>query len=81
MGGIHYITDSKGKRVGVQIDLRKHGEFFEDFYDAWMAHKSDGDELIDWEEAKRQLNNNSERTRSAAKRQHLPVKRSKPVKK
>ena len=55
MTGLHYITDEKGKRIGVQIDLRKHGDFFEDFYDAWMVEHRKDDERISWEKAKKVL--------------------------
>lgn len=37
MKGIHYVTDDKNKRVVVQIDLRKYGELWEDFYDSMIA--------------------------------------------
>ncbi len=37
MKGIHYVTDDKNKRVAVQIDLRKYGELWEDFYDSMIA--------------------------------------------
>ena len=34
MKGIHFVTDDKGHRVAVQIDLGKYGDLWEDFYDA-----------------------------------------------
>ena len=37
MQGIHFVTDDKGRRVAVQIDLAQHGELWEDFYDALTA--------------------------------------------
>ncbi len=80
MSGFHYITDSKGKRVGVQIDLRTHGEFWEDFYDAWLAKQATKDnDWISWEEAKKILHPRQKTVKRAAKRQSNPVKRSKPV--
>jgi hypothetical protein len=33
MEGIQYVTNEKGERVAVQIDLKKFGEAWEDFYD------------------------------------------------
>ncbi|MGD1097094.1 MAG: hypothetical protein ABSB35_34550 [Bryobacteraceae bacterium] len=33
MTGIQFLTDEKGRKVAVQIDLRKHGALWEDFYD------------------------------------------------
>ena len=37
MGGISFVTDENGKRVAVQIDLAKHGQLWEDFYDAMLV--------------------------------------------
>ncbi len=31
MPGIRFLTDEKGRKVAVQIDLRKHGAIWEDF--------------------------------------------------
>lgn len=33
MQGIQYVTNTKGRRVAVMIDLYKHGEMWEDLYD------------------------------------------------
>ncbi len=34
MEGIQFVTDEKGRKVAVQIDLETHGELWEDFYEA-----------------------------------------------
>jgi len=39
MSGISYVTNEEGRRVAVQIDLSKHGELWEDFYDVMTAKK------------------------------------------
>jgi len=39
MTGIQYVTNAKGRRVAVQIDLLKHGELWEDFYDLLVARR------------------------------------------
>ena len=39
MQGINYVTNEAGKRVAVMIDLKKHGELWEDFYDGLTAKK------------------------------------------
>jgi len=39
MEGIHYVTNEKGERVAVQINLRKLGEVWEDFYDNLIAKR------------------------------------------
>jgi hypothetical protein len=37
MEGIEYVTDEKGEKVAVQINLKKFGEVWEDFYDNLLA--------------------------------------------
>lgn len=35
--GIQFVTDASGKKTAVLIDLRKHGNLWEDFYDCLVA--------------------------------------------
>jgi len=37
MNGIQFVTDEKGRKVAVQIDLRKHRAIWEDFWDGLVA--------------------------------------------
>ena len=37
MRGVRYLIDESGKKTGVLIDLEKHGEIWEDFYDSAVA--------------------------------------------
>jgi hypothetical protein len=37
MEGIQYLTNEKGERVAVQIDLRRYGDLWEDVYDNLIA--------------------------------------------
>ena len=37
MTGIQFLTDDKGHRVAVQIDLKKHGAIWEDFWDGLIS--------------------------------------------
>ncbi|MEW6211454.1 MAG: hypothetical protein AB1631_24020 [Acidobacteriota bacterium] len=39
MEGIRFVTDAKGQKIAVQIDLRKHGELWEDVYDSLIARQ------------------------------------------
>jgi hypothetical protein len=39
MTGIQFVTDEKGRKVAVQIDLRKHGAIWEDFYDGLISEQ------------------------------------------
>jgi hypothetical protein len=37
MEGIQFLTDDKGRKTAVQIDLTKHGELWEDIHDRLVA--------------------------------------------
>ena len=39
MTGIQFLTDEKGRKVAVQIDLRKHRALWEDFYDGIVSER------------------------------------------
>ena len=39
MRGIQYITDDRGRKKAVVIDLERHSELWEDFYDSLIARK------------------------------------------
>jgi hypothetical protein len=39
MEGITFTVDAKGKRTGVIIDLKKHGELWEDIYDNLLVEQ------------------------------------------
>jgi len=39
MRGIQYITDDRGKKRAVVIDLERYGELWEDFYDSLIARR------------------------------------------
>jgi hypothetical protein len=37
MEGIRFVTDEKGHKVAVQIDLERYGELWEDIHDQLVA--------------------------------------------
>jgi len=37
MTGIQFVTNAKGRKVAVQIDLKKHGARLEDFWDGLVS--------------------------------------------
>ena len=39
MQGIQYVTDDKGQKVAVQINLKKFGEIWEDFFDNLLSRQ------------------------------------------
>ncbi len=46
MEGINYVTDDKNRKIAVQIDLKKYGELWEDFYDNMIAELRRNEEKI-----------------------------------
>ena len=55
MRGLNYITDEKGNRIAVQLDLKKHKKLWEDVYDAMLVDERKKELRMDWEEAKKKL--------------------------
>jgi hypothetical protein len=55
MKGIHYVTDDKNRKIAVQIDLKKHGELWEDFYDNLIADLRKDEEKVPLEEVIKDL--------------------------
>jgi hypothetical protein len=37
MTGVQFVTDEKGRKVGVLIDLKRHGAIWEDFWDGIIS--------------------------------------------
>jgi hypothetical protein len=50
MGGIQFVTDEKGRKVAVQIDLKKHGAIWEDFWDGLVAESRRKEKAIPYEQ-------------------------------
>lgn len=49
MEGLSYIVDEKGRKRAVVVDLSRHGDLWEDVYDAMIAETREGEERLDWE--------------------------------
>ena len=39
MEGIQFVTNDKNRKVAVMIDLQRHGDLWEDFYDSLIARQ------------------------------------------
>jgi hypothetical protein len=37
MSGFQFVTDARGRKTAVLIDLKKHGRLWQDVYDAFLA--------------------------------------------
>lgn len=55
MTGIQFVTDAKGRRVAVQIDLKKYGAMLEDFWDGLISESRRKEKGIPFEEIKADL--------------------------
>ena len=55
MNGIQFVTDEKGRKVAVQIDLRKYGAIWEDFWDGLVSESRRKEKGIPLEKVKADL--------------------------
>ncbi len=55
MTGIRYLTDAKGRRVAVQINLDKHRELWEDIEDVLVSRARSKEKKIPLEQVKSAL--------------------------
>ncbi|HEV2174140.1 MAG TPA: hypothetical protein VGT24_06165 [Candidatus Acidoferrales bacterium] len=55
MTGIQFLTDKRGRKVAVQIDLRKHGALWEDFYDGMISEQRRKEKGVPFEIVKADL--------------------------
>ena len=43
MKGVQFVVDENGNQTAVVIDLKKHSEVWEDFYDRALAQQREGE--------------------------------------
>jgi len=55
MIGIQFVTDEKGRKVAVQIDLKKYGAVLEDFWDGLISESRRKEKGIPIEKIKADL--------------------------
>jgi hypothetical protein len=55
MTGIQVVTDDKGRKVAVQIDLKKYGPMLEDFWDGLISESRRQEKDIPFEKIKADL--------------------------
>jgi len=53
--GIQFVIDEKGEKTAVLIDLKKHREIWEDFYDSLIAHSRHDEPRESLESVKQKL--------------------------
>lgn len=52
MSGISFVTNEKGKKTAVIIELSRHKRLWEDFYDTLLIEQRKNEERIPWDKAK-----------------------------
>jgi hypothetical protein len=55
MTGVQFVTDSKGRKVAVLIDLKKHGARLQDFWDGLVSESRRGEVGVPLEKLKADL--------------------------
>ncbi|MFZ0479606.1 MAG: hypothetical protein WAL71_10685 [Terriglobales bacterium] len=55
MTGVQFVTDDKGRKVAVLIDLKKHGVRLQDFWDGLISEKRRSEKGIPLEKIKSDL--------------------------
>ena len=50
MNGIQFVTDAKGRRVAIQIDLKKYGSRLQDFWDGLISESRRKEKGIPYEQ-------------------------------
>ena len=55
MKGIQFVTDEKGEKTAVLIDLKKYGELWEDIYDNLVAEQRANEPRETLESVKKRL--------------------------
>jgi len=68
MEGIDYVTDARGRKKAVQIDLKKHGDLWEDFHDAMVARSRENEPRESYESIKERLRQKNRLAREKRRR-------------
>jgi hypothetical protein len=55
MKGVHFVTDTDGKAVAVQIDIEQWGELWEDMYDRMLIEQRKDEASVPWNDVKSEL--------------------------
>jgi len=63
MDGIQFVTDEKGRRLAVQLDLKKHRELWEDIEDVLVSRSRRAEKRIPLEKVKAALVKSGKLTR------------------
>ncbi len=63
MRGVQFVVDDSGRKTAVQIDLKKQGRLWEDFYDRALAKQRASEPRESLESVKKRLMSHRQRRR------------------
>jgi len=63
--GVQFVVDEKGETRAVLIDLKKHADLWEDFYDTALAHSREDEPRETLEAVKKRLRSSRKRRSNA----------------
>lgn len=63
MEGIHFVTNEKGKKIAVMIDLERYGELWEDMHDHLVADSRAHEKSVPLAVVKRRLERRKQQDR------------------
>jgi len=64
MEGIQFVTNDKGEKVAVQIDLARYGKLWEDIHDQLVADSRAHEKSVSFDLVKRRLERRKRQTRA-----------------
>ena len=64
MEGIQFVTNDKGKKVAVQIDLERYGKLWEDIHDQLVADSRANEKSVSFDVVKRRLERRKRQARA-----------------
>jgi len=53
--GFQFLIDDSGEKTAVIIDLKKHRQLWEDFYDLLMIESRRAEPRVEWKDVKKRL--------------------------
>jgi len=61
MNGIDFVIDERGRKKAVLIDLKKHRQLWENFYDAWASESRKNEPRASLKSVRRRLDRRGSR--------------------
>ncbi|NLG17695.1 MAG: hypothetical protein GX556_10230 [Fibrobacter sp.] len=61
MRGVQYVTDEKGEKTAVLIDLKKNGDLWEDFYDYTVSRERENESRESLDSVRKRIIKNGKR--------------------